>query len=387
MSDYRHLSALLKQFSEKGPAGCACAIARDGKILYEGYYGYADKDAGTPINESTIYRLYSMTKVVVCAAALLQYERGKFSLNDPLYEYFSEYRKPLVVRPRGFGPPALEEAKNPMLVKHAFTMAVGLPYASGDTPTANAIRQVRQKLEQQYGKYNLQTEIKAMAEVPLAFEPGTHFLYGYGHDLVAGLVEVTSGKTIGQFLKEEFFDPLEMKDTGYRYFGDIKSRMAVMYRRDDDGTLTRMEGLMDRNHETDALYESGGAGLFATVGDYLKFSQMMANGGVYKGRQIMGRKTIDLMRRNHLNEDQLKDFTNTYQAGYGYGLGVRTMMDPAAGGCNSSVGEFGWTGLAGTWTSIDPAEKFSVVYMHQMLPNMEEYHHHRVRAAAYGGIE
>ncbi|GHT97248.1 serine hydrolase [Spirochaetia bacterium] len=391
MSRYDHLSRPLKQFSENGPAGCACALARDGKILYEGYYGYADKEAGIPINESTVYRLYSMTKVLVCTAALLQFERGKFLLNEPLYEYFPEYRKPLVVKDTSFGwaygGPALEEAEAPMLIKHAFTMAVGLPYPNGETPSAIAMKQVRQKLEAQYGKFDLQTDIKAMAAVPLAFEPGTHFLYGYGHDLVAGLVEVTSGKTIGQFLKDEIFDPLGMGDTGYRYFGDIKSRMAALYRRDEDGTLTKIDGFMDKNHEPDAVYESGGAGLFSTVKDYLKFTQMMARGGVYEGQRIIGRKTIDLMRRNHLNEEQLRDFACSYQAGYGYGLGVRTMMDPAAGGSNGSIGEFGWTGFAGTWTFIDPAEGFSGVYMHQMLPNREEYHHHRVRAAAYGCLE
>jgi CubicO group peptidase (beta-lactamase class C family) len=387
MADYSHLSALLRQFGEKELSGCACALAKDGKTLYEGYYGYADKEAGTPVNESTVYRLYSMTKVVVCTAALIQFERGKFLLNDPLYEYFPEYRKLMVAKGSTQSWPALEEAKNPMLVKHAFTMAVGLPYSHGDSPSAIAIRRIHKDLEEQYGKYDLKTDIKALAKVPLAFEPGTHFLYGFGHDLVAGLVEVTSGKTIGQFLKDEIFDPLDMKDCGYRYFGDIRSRMAAMYRRGDDGTLTRIDGLMDNNHEPDAIYEAGGAGLFSTLGDYLKFSQMMANGGTYKGRRIIGRKTIDLMRRNHLNAEQLKDFTNSYQAGYGYGLGVRTMMDPAAGGSNSSIGEFGWTGLAGTWVAIDPAEGFSAVYMHQMIPNMEEYYHHRVRAAAYGSIE
>ncbi|GHV67221.1 serine hydrolase [Spirochaetia bacterium] len=388
MKDYKHLSALLQEFCRKDLAGCACALAKDGNILYEGYYGYADKEAGTPINESTVYRLYSMTKVIVCTAALILYERGKFLLNDPLYEYFPEYRRPLVVKNKAYGWPApFEEAKKPMLVKHAFTMAVGLPYAHGDSVSAMAMAKIRQELEQQHGKYDLQTEIRAMSKVPLAFEPGTHFLYGYGHDLVAGLVEVTSGKTIGQFLKDEIFDPLGMKDTGYRYFGDIKSRMASMYQRSDDGTLNKIRGLMDDNHEPDALYEAGGAGLFSTVGDYIKFSQMMANGGVYAGQRIIGRKTIDLMRRNHLSGEQLKDFTNSYQAGYGYGLGVRTMLDPAAGGCNGSLGEFGWTGLAGTWVLIDPAEGLSAVHMYQLLPNMEEYHHHRLRAVINGYLD
>lgn len=113
---------------------------------------------------------------------------------------------------------------------------------------------------------------------------------------------------------------------------------------------------------------------------------MFANGGVWKGERIIGRKTIDLMRLNHITDAQMIDFNNSYNAGYGYGLGVRTMVDPAAGNTNSSLGEFGWTCMAGTWASIDPSEGASVVYMHQLIPNLEEYHHLRVRAAAYGGL-
>ena len=145
-----------------------------------------------------------------------------------------------------------------------------------------------------------------------------------------------------------------------------------------------MSGKYDDRLQEDAVYEGGGAGLFSTVPDYLAFTQMLAAGGTYRGHHYIGRKTIDLMRQNQLNETQLKDFRNSYLAGYGYGLGVRTMMDPAAGYSPTSIGEFGWTGMAGTYTSIDPSEGFSVVYMHQLDPNMEEEHHHRIRSVAYG---
>lgn len=175
-----------------------------------------------------------------------------------------------------------------------------------------------------------------------------------------------------------------MTSTGYRFFGDIRSRMAALYHRDADGTMTDVSASRDVRHQEDQVYEGGGAGLFSTVRDYLEFTQMLAAGGTYKGHHYLGRKTIDLLRGNQLNEDQLRDFRNSYLAGYGYGLGVRTMMEPAAGYSPTSVGEFGWTGASGTYTSIDPSEGFSVVYMHQLDPNMEEFHHHRIRAAAYG---
>ena len=249
------------------------------------------------------------------------------------------------------------------------------------------MEKVKAELAKKHGKYDIVTEVRAMGSVPIAFEPGTRWLYGYGHDIVAALIQVVSGKTVGQFLQDEIFDPLGMKDTGYRYKGDIEQRMISHYNRDEDGNYKKMPGFLDEFHQPDAICEMGGAGLYSTVRDYLKFSQMLANGGVYNGQRIIGRKTIDLMRSNHLNEEQLKDFRNSYLAGYGYGLGVRTMMDIAEGHSNGSPGEFGWTGALGTYVSIDPSEKSSIVYMHQMLPNMEEYHHLRVRAVANGCLE
>ncbi|MNJ61970.1 putative periplasmic esterase [compost metagenome] len=146
--------------------------------------------------------------------------------------------------------------------------------------------------------------------------------------------------------------------------------MAACYTRTASGDLEEIPGSLDEHHQADSLYEGGGVGLYSTLRDYLTFTQMLANGGTWNGEQIIGRKTIDLMRTNHLNDRQLADFNNSYNAGYGYGLGVRTMMDSAAGHSNSSIGEFGWTGAAGTWTFIDPSEGFSVVSMHQLFPNM-----------------
>lgn len=387
MSKFSHLTALLEQFVRNGPAGCGCAVAKEGKILYQGYFGYADLEEKRPVTEDTVFRLYSMTKVIICTAAMMLFERGKFLLNEPIYEYFPEYRDTQVFVTKPDGSADTRKAKNPMLIKHAFTMAVGMPYAFGDSLTAREMARVREELMTKYGRYDIVTEVKAMGSVPVAFDPGTHWLYGYGHDIIAGLIQVISGKTVGRFLQDEIFDPLGMKDTGYRYRDSIEGRMASYYRRDETGKMTKIPSFFDVYHAPDALYESGGAGLYSTVGDYLAFSQMLANGGIYNGQRIIGRKTIDLMRANHLNEDQLKDYQNSYLAGYGYGLGVRTMLYPAQGHSNGSVGEFGWTGMLGTYVSIDPEEKLSIVYMHQMDPNMEEYHHHRVRAVVNGCLE
>ena len=387
MHNKEYMDKLLARFAKEGPAGCACAVAQRGEVLYEGYAGYADRESGRLIDADTVYRLFSMTKVITCAAALILYERGEFLLNEPLYEYIPEYRDMNVVVRRANDGYSIEKAKNPILVKHAFSMSCGIPYSFGDSPTSRAVADVTAKLAEK-GPYDVVDHVRALAQVPLAFEPGTQWLYGHGHEIVAALIQVISGKTVGEFMKEEIFDRLGMTSTGYRFCDDIESRMAVAYERAEDGTLTPSDSSRsDKNHRPDSIYEGGGAGLFATVGDYLKFTQMLANGGELKGERILGRKTIDLFRANQLNDAQLKDFRGSYTAGYGYGLGVRTMMDIVQAHANTTPGEFGWTGALGTYTSIDPAEGASVVYMHQMRPNMEEYHHLRVRAAAYAMLK
>lgn len=388
MADFSNVSALLEQFAQQSVVGCSCAVSHKGKTVFEGYAGYADKAAGRNIDKDTVYRLFSMTKVIVCTAALKEFEKGRYLLNDPFYEYFPAYRnmQKVVVLPNGtveFRP-----LEHPILVKDVFSMSMGFPYAMGDSVNGHRMQQVKDRLTKQYGKYTLQQEINAMAEVPVAFEPGTHFLYGYGHELVAGLLEVVSGKTVGEYLKQEIFEPLGMESTGYRYFGDIRERMSLFYEEDENGELQGGKGMLDEFHEPDALFEHGGGGLFSTTGDYLAFATMMANGGkTPDGAQIISPRTIDLMRSNQLCPEALKDFRNDYHAGYGYGLGVRTLMEPGAAYYGGNAGEFGWTGAGGTYTLIDPTEQVAIVYMHQRMPNLEREHHHRIRNAVYAALD
>lgn len=390
MASFNDLTRLLESFTKNGPSGCSCALAKDGKTIYEGYFGLSDIGTNKPMTEDTLYRMYSMTKPIICAAALILFERGKFLLDDPYYEYFPEYKHLSRVNINAHGVTDIVPVQNTLLVKHAFSMSCGLPYPWFNTYTSKVLKQTQEELKQQYGKYNLQTEVKAVSKVPIAFEPGTRWAYGYGHELVAALIEAVSGMTVGEFLKKEIFEPLGMENTGYRFKSaeEFNERMASMYLRADDGALTKINASFDEFHMPDALYEAGGVGLYSNLRDYLKFTQMMANGGELGGVKILGRKTIDLMRQNQLNDLQINDLRASmpYLSGYGYGLGVRTMLDPALGNSNGSIGEFGWTGGMGTYTCIDPSEGFSLVYMHQLRPNMEQYHHHRVRAAAYGCI-
>ena len=387
MSKYQDITNLLDGFVEDGLPGCALSFAKDGEVLYEHYAGCDNLETGHKLDENTLFRMMSMTKVVVVTAGMMLYERGKFLLNDPLYKYFPEYENTQVVQYDANGNYTLRPAKSPILVKDAFRMSCGMPYEYGESVTAKEMFRIKRELEQKYGTYDIETEVAAMGQVPIAFDPGTHWLYGYGHDIVSGLVARLSGMPTSEFIKKEILDPLGMKDTFYRFHDGNEKKLIPVYHPLGDGKWEAQKGLLDKYHAEDAKLDNGGAGLYSTIRDYTKFAQMLANGGIHDGEQIIGRKTIDLLRQNQLNDTQLKDFQNFYLAGYGYGLGVRTLLSPAEGNFNASFGEFGWTGAYGTYTSIDPSEHFSLVYMHQTDPNNEEFYHLRVRNAVYGCIK
>ena len=388
MSEFKHLDELFQKFVDDGLPGCSCVIAKKGEILYENYFGYSDIENKVPLTENNLFRQASLTKIAMYTTAMMLYEQGKFLMTDPIYEYFPEWKNinKVVYQPNGNF--VIRPLENPILVKHVFNMAMGIGYGGNDE-THRVAAEVRKNLREKYGKYyTLRQDIEAMSAVPVAFEPGSHWLYGFGHELVAGLIEVCSGKKVSEYLQENIFDPLGMNSTAYRLRGDMANHLVVPYTRNADGSLTRAEAMMEENIQPDAVYEAGGAGIISTVPDYSKFVSTLANRGIMpNGEQLISRQTQDLMRDNMLTDTQLGEFRNFYLDGYGYGLGVRTLMGRAIAHSNGTPGAYGWTGALGTYTEISPEENFSITYMHQAVPNMEEYHHLRVRAVAYSMIK
>jgi CubicO group peptidase (beta-lactamase class C family) len=382
MTRLQRLTPLLKHFMEMGPAGTACTVIRRGEVLYEEYLGYADLEHKRKIEPDTIYRIYSMTKVITCVAALMLYEKGVYLLNDPLEEYLPEFKNPRVYRYSDRGAISISPAAGPIRIKDLFTMSSGLTYGGAGTETE---RQTQAVMENAVETMDTRALSKALASIPLAFDPGTRWQYGTSHDVLAALIEVLSGRVFGDYLKTEIFEPLGMVDTSFRIVNDKRARLCTMYDRADDGKLTP-NTTKDGPFQPGCRYESGGGGLLSTLGDYSRFAQTLAAGGELDGVRLLSAKTMQLMETNHLSPTQLKDFDWSQMSGYGYGLGVRVMLDPPAGGSNSPSGEFGWAGLAGSWLLIDPSEQLSVVYMQQMLPSLEPYIHPRLRAVIYGAL-
>ena len=333
MGNFHHVDALLQHIANDSVAGCACSVIHRGEKIYEGYFGYADLEEKRPIGSNTIYRLYSMTKVITCTAALMLYERGLYLLNDPLYDYLPEFRNPQVYRKGVEGMLYTSPAAKPILVKDLLKMTSGLTMHGDRTETE---RQVS-KLQLQ-NIPSLRAFVQQLSDIPLAFEPGNRWHYGFSHDVLGALIEVLSGKSYGQFLKEEIFEPLGMNNTFFRIPDEKRNQLSTLYSQSDKGLSPNEDN--EWIYQPDATIEFGGHGLLSTLGDYEKFTQMLARGGELDGARILGNKTIELMATNHLDEIQLADMElpGTWP-GYGYGLGVRVMIDRAKGGSNSSYGE------------------------------------------------
>ena len=398
MSDFRKLDELLKRFVADGLPGCGICVARKGEILFEEYYGYADIENDVKLTGKNVFRQASLTKIAMYTMAMKLFEQGKFRMTDPIYEYFPEWKNTMKRVPKPDGSVSIVPVEHPITVKNIMNMTCGLPYQlftgqKNGHPVSEDMSRAMQPLLKK-GHFTLREQIKAISEVPIAFEPGTDWLYGFASELTAGLLEVIEGKPAELVIKEELFEPLQMDSSANFIFGDLGECLVANYWLAPGKKLGEKDALIKGTPDRDASMVgplgtvSGFQRVITNPSDYTKLMQMLANGGIYQGKRIMGRKTIDLMRTNTISQRMIdEDFTNNYLAGYGYGYGVRMLLDKYQGHHNGALGQFGWTGGSGTWAEADPSEGLSVVYMHNLQPNLEEYHHLRMRAAVYGCLD
>lgn len=389
--DFDKLKNLMEHFVEKDYApGNGIIVYLDGKPVFEYACGYADIESKTPMTGKEYFNLYSCSKIATVTAALQLLEQGKFLLTDPLYDYIPEYKEMYIQQENG----ELVKAQKPILIQHLFNMTAGFDYNRTTEPFQKA-------KEVTNGRMDTETVVRYMAQKPLYFEPGTRFQYSVCHEILGGLIEIVSGKKLRDYMKENLFEPLGMGDTMYHPTPEVFSKMASQYRfvsEQNDRELDYVEAQKFGNAKKGSFfkcgldvydtlgpeYDSGGAGLVSTAQDYVKLAAALANRGMgLTGERILSPCTVELMRTNTLNETQRKTFNWPQLAGYGYGLGVRTMMDRAAAGSLGNLGEFGWGGAAGTSVYIDPEINLAAVYTKHSLNPREEYYQPRVRNTIY----
>ncbi len=345
-------------------AGCSARIIQHDEVLFEGSFGFADLEKGKPVTERTIFPIASMSKVITVAGIMRLYEQGLFKMWDPVSEYLPGFRNPAVAVEGRDGSVELVKARGEVTMRQLFTMTSGVPYP-GDETAAARIRRDRQEEMKKAGKDGLSTLefCNFVGTLPLAFEPGEKWMYGFSIDILGAVIEVLSGRTLGDYLKETIFAPLGMEDTGFFVPEEKQDRTAILYHIHED--MKRADRVYPSEKQP---FEGGGGGLFSTVRDYSRFAQMLLHGGTLNGERILGRKTIDLISRDHLTPQQQASHDWDTQRGYGYGLGVRVMTNPEVAGINGSVGEWGWDGAFGNWFCVDPKEDLTCVYLTTNLP-------------------
>ncbi|MEP7313244.1 MAG: serine hydrolase domain-containing protein [Pseudomonadota bacterium] len=346
-------------------SGMVVAVARNGKVMQRNY-GYMSLATREKMRGDALFRLYSMTKPVASVALLTLYEKGLFQLTDPLDKYIPKFANLKVYAGKDAnGTPILQEPKRKPTIQDAFRHTLGLSGGLGNTDVDALYRKAG------LGMFELESvsqEMDRLAQVPLRYQPGEQWVYGLGHDVQAYLVEVFSGMKYEEYVRKTIFEPLGMRSTVFGVPPAMKARFATVYNVGADGKL--VADTADR-YARFTEHAFGTLSLSSSAPDYLRFAQMLLNGGELDGVRILGRKTVELMSQNHLPPN-IASISANGPAATGYGLGVSVTLDTAALGRPGSAGSFGWGGAATTTFTVNPVEKMTIVIMGQKMPNDDE---------------
>ena len=342
-------------------SGVVTYIVRRGQVVHEDAYGLADIAANRLMSQDTYFYVYSMTKPVTSVALLILYEEGKFQLDDPLGKYLPEMADlKLYVGDDENGNMILRDPARQPTIQDVLRHTAGFLYGPAGNRGVD-----RAYAEAALLQGTLAELTRKLGKIPLAYEPGTQWIYSVAHDVQARLVEVLSGMPFDEFVKQRILDPLGMKNTVFGRPDALKDRFAVIYGRSEAGQLQPTGALDQPGAATRVL---GGFSLSSTAADYARFAQMLVNSGELDGVRILSRKTVDLMASNHLPPGVTRGAAGGGTAGgEGYGLGVRVVTDPAAAGNLTSAGTFGWSGAAGTHFFVDRDEELVAVFMIQSM--------------------
>ena len=373
-------------------AGCQVAVIRRGALAHHSTLGFADREREVPVTENTIWRIYSMTKPITGVALMTLYEKGYFQLTDPVSRFIPEWRDLKVAETGPDGERRLVEPARPMQVRDLLMHMSGIGYGRDNSDLDGASLGRRGagglRLDQ-----DLEAMVARLADTPLRFHPGSHWLYSLGIDVCGRLVEIMSGRRLDRFMEEEIFTPLGMVDTAFHVPEDRVDRFAACYGRNSRKELVLVDDPRDSAYLRAPSFLAGGGGLVSTMADYLAFSQMMLNGGEHNNKRVLGRKTVELMATNHLPGGRtMAEFAlaggygEVGFEGMGFGLSMSVGQGPAATGVIGSPGEFMWGGAASTIFWVDPAEEMTVVFMTQLLPSGTFNFRGQLKALIYPAI-
>ena len=368
--------ALRREIDQKRLPGAVALIARQGKLGFLEGFGVQDPASGTPMQVDSIFRIYSMTKPIVSVAIMMLVEEGRLFLADPLAKYVPAFADPKVAIERD-GRVDLVPAQRPITIQDLLRHTSGLTYEF--VGTAAVQRMYLDKGLPSTNQTNAD-QVERLAGLPLFSQPGRQWDYSRSTDVLGRIIEIVSGERLGQFLQKRIFAPLGMNDTGFHVPEEKQSRIAEPFAQDPDtGDAVQ---LLDIRRP--AKFESGGGGLVSTIRDYARFLEMLAAGGTRDGQRLLARKTIDLMRSDHLGPN-VRHGSELLQPGHGFGLGFAVRTEPGMSVMPGSVGLFFWGGIAGTTFWIDPAEELYAMMLIQ-APGRRDYYRALFRTLVYGAL-
>ena len=348
--------------------GINLMILKDGEELFYCEEGYSNLEQRKKIRRDTIVRLYSMTKPVTAAAVMLLVERGLLDLAQSVAELIPGFADQKVCQSDGTFVPV----SRPSTIRDLMNMTAGLVYLGDETAAERETTKVYEEIaENMYGEHPVTTTEMAnrIGRCSLKYQPGEIWQYSSGADVLGAVVEAVTGKTFGAFLREELFQPLEMPDTDFYVPEEKQDRLMTAYMWDKDGTLVPYKGCnlaIMNDMVVPNAFESGGAGLVSTIDDYAHFAQMLMDGGVYRGKRLMGRRTVEFLTTGSLAPEQRRGMDSwTALEGYTYGNLMRVLTDPGRAMAMGSPGEYGWDGWEGCYFANCPADRLTILMMTQ----------------------
>jgi CubicO group peptidase (beta-lactamase class C family) len=369
-------SAIEEVLKKKQTAGVVTVVARNGKIAYLKPMGMMDIEAGKPMAEDTIFRIYSMSKPITTVAAMTLYDEGRFQLDDPVSKFLPEFKDVKVYEDKD----ATVDQKSPMTMRDLMRHTSGLTYGAFGNTAVDRMYQEKNVLDYNHDLAHMVTKL---GTIPLEYQPGTRFNYSMSVDVLGRVVEVISGKPLDEFLSERVLKPLDMKDTSFYVSKEKLGRLASVYGPKDDG-LGVVEAVGEFEKKPALL--SGGGELVSTARDYLRFCQMALNGGELDGTRILRPETLAMMTKNQLPAEAVPiSVMGTAMPGVGFGLGFSVRV-AAADDSAGVVGEFGWGGAASTHFWISPKDKLIVIVLQQHMPFYDRLER-AVKPIVYDAIE
>ena len=376
------LTAALEQYVEEGRlAGAAAIVLRDGNVVYDEAVGYRDRESGAGMASDAIFRIASQSKAIVSVGMLMLQEEGKLLISDPVSRYLPAFRNTTVATPREGSGYDVVPAARPITLRHLLTHTAGIGYGSGP----GADRWEDAGITGWYFGHRdepVRATVDRMAALPFQAQPGEAFVYGYNTDILGAVIEVVSGQTLDDFVRQRILEALDMRDTHFYLPRDKAGRLAAVYSLteslerapDGPGMLTQGQYV-----EGPRMSYSGGAGLLSTARDYARFLQMLLDGGALADARILSPASVDLMTRNHTGD-------LFPSPGMGFGLGFEVREDVGEAGVPGSVGEYGWGGAYHSTYWVDPVERLVVVYFTQVIPASGLDDHAKLRALVYASI-